>query len=1018
MGPAAYSGDGGPATAAELAIDLGVGVDASGDVLIADTSNGRVREVASGMLTLTILPAPTIMITGPSSGTFVAGQSLTVQWTAANVVPGHTTMVSLGYDPDTTPFDANQQWIERGVVTAANGTASYGWDTAGLAAGTYYLDGRLFDSTTGMTASSNLGTPITILTPTAATLASSASGPLVYGQSVTVTATVGTPAGYEGTPTGSVQFTLGGSDFGPPVQLSGGTASTTIKRAVPAAYTVDAYYSGQGNFAASSTAVGPQSIISTVAGDGIWGFAGDGGPATAADLASPMGVAVDSAGDIFIVDTGKFDVREVNHLTGIITTVAGNGTRGYSGDGGPATAAEFGTPWGLAIDSAGDLFIADLTDDCIRAVNHLTGVITTVAGNGTQAYRGDGGPATAAELNGPYSVAVDSAGDVFIADFGNYRVREVNASTGIITTVAGGSGNADAGPATAVSLECPMSVAVDSSGDLFVLDQWGVQEMSVAAGILNTVAGGTYYSFGGDGGPATAAEFSNITGIAVDSAGNLFIVDAGNNRVREVNLSTGIINTVAGNGTAAYSGEGGSASAAALDGPGYVAVDAAGDLFIAVGGIFGGDSVCEVASSALTLTVDPAPLTVMGLTVADKPYDGTTAATISTAGASLSGVLPGDSVSLNLAGTTATFTTANAGHGISVTVTGLGLNGPQAGDYAIVPPSLTADIDPAPLTIAAYDNSKAYGTADPAFYDHYSGFVCGQGPSSLSGTLSLTTNEPTIGNAPAGVYQITPSGVTSSNYAITFQSGTLTVQAVPLTATGLTAADKPYDGTTATTLDTSGASLVGVLPGDSVSLNAADAAATFASADVGDGIAVTVAGLGLSGPQANDYTLTQPTGLTANIAPAPLTITADDQSMLYGTTVPDLTASYSGFVNGETLGSLTTLPTITTTATAASPLGSYPITVGGAADPDYAITYVGGTLSVVPATPTANADGYRTGPNSTLTIAAGQGVLANDSGPNGLALSRGPGERPGRRNSLAELRRLLQLYARRGLPRH
>ena len=198
--------------------------------------------------------------------------------------------------------------------------------------------------------------------------------------------------------------------------------------------------------------------IITVAGDGTAGYSGDGGPATAAELNSPLDIAVDSAGDLFIADTGNNVIREVVKATGDIITVAGNGTAGYSGDGGPATAAELDSPRGLAVDSAGDLFIADNGNNVIREVVKATGDIITVAGNGTAGYSGDGGPATAAELNAPIGVAVDSAGDLFIADYGNNVIREVVKATGDIITVAG-NGTAgysgDGGPATAAELNGP-----------------------------------------------------------------------------------------------------------------------------------------------------------------------------------------------------------------------------------------------------------------------------------------------------------------------------------------------------------------------------------------------------------------------------------------------------------------------------------------------------------------------------------------------------------------------------------
>ena len=213
--------------------------------------------------------------------------------------------------------------------------------------------------------------------------------------------------------------------------------------------------------------------IITVAGNGTAGYKGDNGPATAAELNDPNSVAVDSAGDLFIADTGNNVIREVVKATGDIITVAGNGTAGYSGDNGPATAAEINSPRGIAVDAAGDLFIADSRNNVIREVVKATGDIITVAGNGTAGYSGDGGPATAAELDEPCGVAVDSAGDLFIADAGNNAIREVVKATGDIITVAG-NGTAgysgDGGPATAAELNGPVGVAVDSAGDVFIAD--------------------------------------------------------------------------------------------------------------------------------------------------------------------------------------------------------------------------------------------------------------------------------------------------------------------------------------------------------------------------------------------------------------------------------------------------------------------------------------------------------------------------------------------------------------------
>jgi uncharacterized protein (TIGR03437 family) len=351
------------------------------------------------------------------------------------------------------------------------------------------------------------------------------------------------------------------------------------------------------------TAVSGQSgIITTVAGDGTFGYSGDDGPATSASLFYPEGVAADASGNLFIADTNNHRIRKVS-ASGIITTFAGNGTAGFSGDGGPATSAEMFEPIGVAMDASGNLFIVDDDDNRIRKVS-ASGIITTVAGNGTAGFSGDGGPATSASLSYPTGVAMDASGNLFIADYGNNRIREVSAS-GIITTVVGDGtqgSSGDGGPATSASLYYPYAVAVSSSG-LFIGEQFNSRIRKVSAsGIITTVAGNGTPGFSGDGGPATSASLSGgYWGLALDVAGNLFIADYGNNRIRKVSAS-GIITTVAGNGTPGFSGDGGPATLASLWGPDGVAVNASGNLFIVDNR---NDRIREVSAS---LTVSPANL--------------------------------------------------------------------------------------------------------------------------------------------------------------------------------------------------------------------------------------------------------------------------------------------------------------------------------------------------------------------------------------------------------------------------
>ena len=325
-------------------------------------------------------------------------------------------------------------------------------------------------------------------------------------------------------------------------------------------------------------------IITTVAGSHAAGYTGDGGPATAAALGVITGVAVDGSSNFYILSPNSNAIRKVAAATGIITTVAGNYAAGYSGDGGPATSAQI-VATGLAVDGSGDIYIADDKDNVIRKVAAATGIITTVAGNGAAGYSGDGGPATIAKLDQPYAVAVDGPGNIYIADTANNVIRKVAAATGIITTAAGNGAayySGDGGLATNAQLVYPPGVAVDGSGNLYISDLSDVVRKVVAAtGIITTVAGNGAAGYSGDGGPAINASFHSPSGMAVDGSGNLYIADTGNDAIRKVAAATGIVTTVAGNGAAGYSGDGGPASSADLSGPQGVAVDGSGNLFVA-----------------------------------------------------------------------------------------------------------------------------------------------------------------------------------------------------------------------------------------------------------------------------------------------------------------------------------------------------------------------------------------------------------------------------------------------------
>jgi sugar lactone lactonase YvrE len=328
-------------------------------------------------------------------------------------------------------------------------------------------------------------------------------------------------------------------------------------------------------------------IITTVVGNGSFS-SGDGGPAVNAGLSFPLGVAVDGSGNLFIADTGGERIREVNASTKVISTIAGSVfNAGFSGDGGLATGATVSFPAGVTVDGAGNVFIADTNNNRTRKVD-TAGIITTAAGNGSL---GDGGPATGAALYFPNAVAADQTGNLYIADTVNEVVRRVDAVTGVITHLAGVNGfcgfNGDSISATSAQLCGPDGVAVDGSGNLFISDSGNnrIRRVDAVTGTITTVAGNGTSGFNGDGGSATSASLAMPSGVALDNAGNVFIDDANNNRIRRVDSVSGIITTVAGDGSSGFGGDGGLATNAALSlsspfsGPGGLAVDAAGNVF-------------------------------------------------------------------------------------------------------------------------------------------------------------------------------------------------------------------------------------------------------------------------------------------------------------------------------------------------------------------------------------------------------------------------------------------------------
>lgn len=340
--------------------------------------------------------------------------------------------------------------------------------------------------------------------------------------------------------------------------------------------------------------------ITTIAGiAGEFDYKGDGGPALSANLGFITGIAVDKSDNIYFVDGAANVVRKIDRATGNISTVAGTflgfnvtDPTPYKGDGGPAIEAHLNVPYGVAVDNDGNIYITDNGNSVLRKVTASTGKISTIAGKpGILGYSGDGGLATAATLANPYDVAVDKDNNVYIVDSQNFAIRKIDAATGKISTVAGAGPDhqgyaGDNGLATSAHLHTPQGIAVDDSGNLYIVDSGNhaVRKVDASTGKISTIAGTGSWGYDGDGKQGILARLQAPSRVAVDKAGDVYIADQGNNVIRKLITATGIINTIAGTGTAGYSGDGGPATKATLSSPQGVALDSDGNVFITESG--------------------------------------------------------------------------------------------------------------------------------------------------------------------------------------------------------------------------------------------------------------------------------------------------------------------------------------------------------------------------------------------------------------------------------------------------
>ena len=554
---AGFAGDGGPAVNAQLNSPQGIAVDKSGNIYISDSLNNRVRVVAANGIITTYAGNGSV---GTPRFWGDGGPA-----TQGNLhFPGGLALDSSGnlYIADTADNAVREVTIADGLINtvAGSGYAGYGGDT---------------------TITSSSTTTVIVLGVNAVLnhpedVAVDASGNVYI-------ADTGNALIREVATNNQITYIAGTVTSGTPSVGYAGDNGVATSAGLIEPYGVAVDTAGNVYIAEPTDGrirqVNTKGNMYTIVGNGTLGFGGDGGKATSAMLNRPYSVALGSSGNLYIADSLNNRVRAVaNAGAGNISTVAGNGVFSYSGDGSSATSAQFYSPRSVAADASGNFYIADTANNVVRKVA-ANGTVSTIAGNGTAGFGGDNGSATGAQLNAPQGVAVDASGNVYIADTANARVRKV--SGGNITTVAGsgtpGFGG-DGGAASNAQLNFPAAVAVDAAGNLYIADTLNSAIRKVSGGNITTVAGSGSQGYSGDNGPAISAQLNFPEGVAVDAAGNLYIADTLNNRVRMV--SNSIISTVGGIGLAGQTGDGGAAAAAQIGNPYGVAVDSGGGIYV------------------------------------------------------------------------------------------------------------------------------------------------------------------------------------------------------------------------------------------------------------------------------------------------------------------------------------------------------------------------------------------------------------------------------------------------------
>jgi len=618
-GVAGYSGDGGPATSAQLYDPFGVFVDVSGDIFIADTDNAVIRKIAAGSIQ-TVAGNATICA-DPTTPCGDGGAATSAQLD----LPEGVFVDSAGNIFIADTDNSRIRVVNTGAVQITIAGVVIPAGDIQTVAGTYYqAEGGTacqFTGDNGPALSAHLCAPTGVFVDASENIFIADWGNSAIREIAASGVNITTVAGILGT--------FGYSGNGGPATI----ADLNYPSGITVDSSGDIFIADTDNFVIREVTAGN---IATIIGNNFLAYSGDGGTAVTAELNYPAGVSVDSSNNIFIADSVNSVIRKVVAASGDIQTVVGTGTScappptSACGDGGLATSAQLNNPYGVALDASGNIFIADTEDNRIRVVNTGSAAITywgitiqpgniaTVAGTGTPGYAGDGAAAASAELSSPFGVFVDSAENIFIADTDNHRIREVAASSGVINTVAGNGTQCsqpnaacgDGGTAISAQLAFPIGVFVDLSENIYIADTGDnrIREVTASNGDINTVAGTGIPGYSGDGAAATSALLDAPDDVFVDTSGDIFITDTGNNVVREVVAATSFIQTVAGNNTAGFSGDDGQATSAALNTPSALFGNPAGSsLFVAD---TQNSRIRELVAS-IFVTVTPNPVSVV-----------------------------------------------------------------------------------------------------------------------------------------------------------------------------------------------------------------------------------------------------------------------------------------------------------------------------------------------------------------------------------------------------------------------